>query len=384
MAITIRVSVGFTLTLLCMLLLAQPAHALSPCDFAPAESDFLQFNIKGDFQWFDDSFSDERDSIPPTGTLEANFTRLLDKSGFGYRFDGSGHAQGTLDGFQEFQLWGAGGFKRFVDGDRFILGAADLNAALDIPSNIGESIELPVDIEITAGGGVGRFKDVTPLSKAIRLQNSFLDTGVLLGPFTDEKLQEIAQILSKQDLTLADRIEQLEQIIEETGMAAGGELGARALLELERVIESQTEARLCGWEAQASVGLDIKDLPPSEISETFVLNWNLALVPDPVTQVTAGVRFNTGLGLLNEYAVRVSASMARRLSDKLRTRASYTITREPAKPQIGFIDRHHLTMTFFLQITKQMSLTLNGEFIHETGYEERSRRISAQLSYDIF
>ena len=384
MAIEIRVAFVVILASLVLLSLVQPAEALSPCEFAPASSNYLQFNVKGDFQWFDDSFIDERDSIPPTGTIEANFTRLIDESEIGYRIDGSGHAQGTLDGFQEFQLWGAGGFKRFLSGDQFILGAADLSASLDVPKGIGDSLELPVDLEITAGGGIGRFKDVTPLSKAIRLQNSFLDTGVLLGPFTDEKLHEIAQILSIQGTGLAERIEALERVIEETGMAADGNLGARALLELESIIESQAEARLCGWEAQASVGLDIKNLPPSEISETLVLNWNYAVVPDPVTQITAGVRLSTGLDFLTEYALRASASLARRLSDNLRARASYTITREPAKPQIGFIDRHHLTMTFFLQLSKQMSLTINGEFIHATGYEERSRRISAQLSYDIF
>ena len=302
----------------------------------------------------------------------------------GYRLEGSGHTQFNFKNVQDFTLWGTGSFKRFIRGDYFVLGAGDVNASLAVPQTSSEQLELPIDFDTTAGGGVGRFRDVTPLAKAIRIQNTFLDEGVLLGPFTDEKLQEIARTLSDQDYSLAERIQQLETAIEETGLTAEGNLGARALLELEGIIESQSEARLCGWELQASVGLTFGGFPPTSIRETFVLNGNFAFVTDPVTQWTGGLRFNTTSDLFSDYSVRASLSLARRLSDNLRTKAAVTFTRDPVREATGFTDRWQFTTNAFFQISNKISITLGGEVIHETGYEEISRRVSLQFTYDIF
>jgi len=372
--------------------MSQSVLAINPCDFFPAKSNVSEFNIKGDLQWYDDPFYDNRESAN-TGSIEANYARLRDEpgempshGGYAYQFDGSGHAQFNFKRIQEFNLYGNGDYKRFVsENHHFVLGAGDFSASLDVNSGImGEPFEVPTDLDITVGGGIGRFRDVTVLSKAIRIQNSFLDQGILLGPFTDEKLQEIAGILSEQGISLADRIQALESSIEETGLTAEENLGAKELLELEQIIEAQSEARLCGSELQASVGLSLNGIPPSHIRETLVLEGNITLVTDPVTQWAGVVRISTSLDFLSDYAIRSSLSLARRLSENLRIRAGYTFTRDPDRLNIGFTDRHQFSTTAFFQISNQISITLGGELIHETGYEEISRRISVQFNYDIF
>ncbi len=359
---------------------APGAMALSPCDFAPAKSLLVQGNAQGAFQLYDDPHRDDRDNLA-TGNIEASFTHLRDTESFGYRVDGHAKAEFLAAG-ADVELRGAGSAKQFISGDRFLLGAVDMNGKFGWET----APSLPLDIDLTGGLGIGRFRDVTPLAKAIRIQNTFLDQGILQGPFTDDKLQELAKILSKQDMSLPEKIESLEAAMEATGLASGGSLGARALLQLEDIITGQGEARLCGWELQASVGLNLSELPPTEIHETLVLNWNYALVPDPVTQWTANARFASGFDLFSRYSVRASVAMGRRLAENLRVRASYSFTRDPVKEIITdrFIDKHQLTTTVFFQVTNRLSLTINGELGHETGFEQLSRRLDIQLSYGIF
>jgi hypothetical protein len=360
--------------------MVRPVAALSPCDFSPEESRLTQLNAQGAFQFYDDPNKDNHDSTF-TGNVEANFTWLRDSALIGYRLDGT--AQAEFDPGKSFtKIQSTGGFKRFISGDQFFVGATDLSGTIDL----SPKFSAPLVADVTMGMGTGRFRDVTPLAKAIRLQNTFLDEGVLQGPLTDDKLQEVAQILGLQGPTLAERIDRLEKAIEVTDLPAGGNLGARALLEMEDLISSQGEARLCGWEFQASGGLNLNNLPPTDIHGTLVLNWNYALVPDPVTQWTASARLDTGFSLFSRYSLRASVSKVQRLTDNLRVRFTYDFSRTPAKNPNNstFIDRHQFTGTLFFQLTNQLSLSVNGELAHETGYEEMSKRLSIQLNYDIF
>lgn len=358
----------------------RPVAALSPCDFSPEESFLTQLDAQGAFQFYDDPKKDNLNNTF-TGNVEANFTWLRDSALIGYRVDGS--AQAEFNPGKSFtKIQSTGGFKLFIAGDQFIVGAADLSGTIDLAPEFTTSMI----VDVTGGMGLGRFRDVTPLAKAIRLQNTFLDEGVLQGPLTDDKLQEVAQILGFHGLTLAERIERLGKAIEVTGLPAGGNLGPRALLEMEDLISAQGEARLCGWEFQASGGLNLNNLPPTDAHGTLVLNWNYAIVPDPVTQWMASARLDTSLSLFSRYSVRASVSKVQRLSDNLRVRFTYDFSRTPAKdPDIPtFIDRHQFTGTIFFQLTNQLSLSINGELAHETGYEEMSKRLSIQLNYDIF
>lgn len=330
-----------------------------------------------------DPNSENRD-VSMLGNFKSNYTSLYDAQMHGYRIDAAGQANIGPNGI-EVQSQGTAGFKRFILGNRFVLGAVDLDATLKMPIDAPFYFDTPPDIEITAGVGIGRFHDATPLAQAIRIQNTFLDQGILLGPLTDDELQHIAQEINEPKPTIGEWIEALEQIYNQSGLASGGTLGARALLQLEDILLSKGDARLCGWEVEGSVGFSFRGVPARNIRENFVLNGNLAFAPDPLTQWTFGLRVNSGFNLLQMYSVRTTASLARRVSKTLRLKSSAAFTREPST-QFGheFTDRLAVSGTALFQLSNRINLSFIGETAYQTGQDFNYWRLAVQFSYDFF
>jgi hypothetical protein len=359
------------LALLLLVTVATRAAALPPCAFTPAESRLTQFNIQGSFQLVESHSSEDRAGAL-TGNLQANFTQLLDSALFGYRLDGKARLDQGSTGL-DFQASGAGNLKRYLQGNVFGVGALDFTSAS----------KSPLAVDLTGGLGLGRFRDVTPLAKAIHIQNTLLDLGALEGPLTDETLQALAQELDRNDLSPSDKVGGLEKLLEATGLVAGGSLGARALLQIEEIVTSQAEARLCGWEIQTTIGLKASDLSRPQLSEALVVNWNYALVPDPVSQWVASARLGSDSKLLAHYSLQASVNYGRQIRDNWRVRADYTFTRDRSEPSAA-LDRHRLSGTMILQLSPGLSLTVSGELIYETGYEQPASNLAVQFSYDVF
>ena len=356
---------------------AQVIELLSPCAYTPAESRLTQLAVQGSFQLYDDPYRDDRNSAF-TGTLQADFTRLLDSERFGYRLDGRGRIGLSPSGLDP-QLQGSGSFKRYLSDadrgdDRFAVGAVEVRLA---------RAALPY-LNVTGGLGLGRFRDVTPLAKAIRIHDQLLDRGALLGPLPPEKLLEIAREIGRPGRSAGEVLERIESLIEATGLVGDEGLGARDLLEIEQILTSREEARLCGWEFQGGVGFEVSGAGPEApaLHEALVLSGRYAQVPDPLTQWTASARWTSGFDPLARYALQVTASYGRQLaSGHLRLR--YTFTRDRLSNEQP-LDRHQLSGTLTLPISLNFSLVIQGEIVYQTGFEEPAESLTVQFSYDVF
>jgi len=345
----------------------------SPCAFTPAESHFAHFNVQASFQWFQDQFSPPRTSTS-TGTLLVDSTEIVDSATFGWRLDGKSRVALDTTGL-DLSLTGSGNLKRYLENDTFGIGA--LNVSYDVSTGL--------EGDLTGGLGIGRFRDVTPLAKAIRIQNQFLDEGTLLGPLPDDLLQQLAQTIGEVSPSAMERLATIEREIEGSGLVQGGSLGALALLEIEDILASTEEARLCGWEVQARVGLAANAFPRAKVSEALALTWNLALVPDPVSQWGASANWTSGLNLFERYSFRASLSYGRRISGTWRIRARYDLSRDQSWTTTGTtpFDHHQVSATLLSQLSPKLSLTVNLELDYETGYERPTMTLTVQLSYDV-
>jgi len=347
------------------------AQTASPCDFSPAESRFTQLNVQGSGQWFDDPYRDDRNNSLTT-TLNADYTHLTDTGTVGYRLEGNGQL-GLTGGEFDAQLDATGNLKYYVRGDWFGIGALDARW----------SLSAPLRGDLSAGGGRGRFRDVTPLVKAIRLQNALLDLGALEGPLVDETLNALAKVISVQGTPTAERIERLERALEGSGLVAGDQLDARALLAIETVLSADEAARLCGWEVQLSAGAELRDVPQFGVGEAFVLSGDVAFVPNAISQWSLGARWVSGLDPLRRSTVRAEAAFGQRLRENLRVRGRYAFGRDRA-PERADADRHLATLAAYLRVGAGLDVTLSGELNYETGDEQVSKTLAFQLSYDVF
>ncbi|MGB2984171.1 MAG: hypothetical protein WBC63_10010, partial [Candidatus Bipolaricaulia bacterium] len=172
------------------LIMAAPAAVaqqtiLTVCDYESPKSRISDLGVRGSFNWYDGPHADDLNrSI--VASLSADYGGLLSSEASAQQLDAQGEVRGGDAGWT-VDLTGAGSLRAFLDGDLFGVGEIGIDA-----SN-GTGIE----VDLTAGVGKGRFRDVTPLAKAIRIQNELLDLGELLAPISNATLLALAQVLGE-------------------------------------------------------------------------------------------------------------------------------------------------------------------------------------------
>ena len=362
------------LTAFCFLVLvagACAANPLSPCDYAPAESAFLRLSTEGSLQWYDDAYTDDRGSSL-SGSALADFEQIYDSGSFAYRLDANTELSLRPEDLQ-IEASVAGDYKRYARDDLFTVGAVELAA------DTADGFEA----NATGGLGIGRFRDVTPLAKAIRIQNAFLDMGILLAPLEEPILLETAQILGEIGSTQDEKIAHIEQLLLETGLVKDDEIGALGLLRLEEIVASLEDARLCGWDVQARVGVSVSAWPFKGLVDTLVLDWNWAVVPVPVLQWVAGASIKLRPTQWDNYVAGLELSTSQRLQEDWRVRADYRLSYDHLwSGAVPTID-HRLHASLLAEIAANVSVSVTGEIGYQTGDEEPTAMITVHLAYDI-
>ncbi len=343
---------------------------LSPCDYAPGQSSFTTFSVQGSLQWVNGPLTTDGDASLH-GTAKASFNRFYQTDSFGYEFDGQGNLQGSLSSF-DADLSLSGDAKWYRDAQMFFVGALE--------SQLNTSGDSTTDL--TGGVGYGRFRDVTPLVQAIRIQDGLLDLGSLLAPIERDVLNQVAQTIADVGISSDEKMVRIENLIDATGLVRDQKLGAEGLLVIERVMNDAGEGRLCGWDVQGRIGVTLHGT--RALSEAFVLNANYANVPDPISQWRLSLRFISGLGVFESYAIDASATYLRRLGDQWRLKAGYTYHRDWdwSQPDNRF-DLHNLSASVSWQFTDQLSLKVNGEIKYRTGDKELSESIVILFDYSV-
>jgi hypothetical protein len=359
------------LTLAVLCLLAYGAHAvLSPCDFVPTQSELTSFSIQGSLQAYDDPYEDDRENIVHS-SVAADFARFFQSESFGYETNVTGSFDWNPTQV-DLAVSASGDAKWYVDPLVFGIGAVEVSA--------GEE-EGPM-LDVTAGVGVGRFRDVTPLAQAIRVQNALLDEGMLLAPLEDQVLHEVAQTLGEPSLSPAERLVAAEELLLATGLLREGALGAQGLLEIERVVDDPGEGRLCGWDAQGRIGVALRpDAPPSE---ALVLSGNFAFVPDPISQWRGSARWISRVKMPSEHAINLSLSYLRRMGEQWKVRVGYAYSQDQGWSSLdAAVNQHRAWATIGVQLSSRLSLRVDGELHHETGDEELTKTLFVHLDYDV-
>jgi hypothetical protein len=332
----------------------------------------MALSLQGSFQWYDGPYADDR-ARTVSMTAGADYGNLFSSAAFGHRLDAHAELRGTEHEWS-FALRGDGDLKAFWDGDVFGLGAFGVDAASD-----------GLEVDLTAGVGSGRFRDVTPMAKAIRIQDALLDLGVLLAPLENEPLLALAQILGDIAPTSAEKTVALAEHLISTGLVSNDDLGVRGLLAIEEIIGLAEGGRLCGGDVQARIGVAAIVVPETSLATTGILLYNVALVPDPVSQLSSNASLKTRLAHLDELSGEFNLSYSRRLPEGWTARAAYRLTydrgwSEPDQTQAS----HALSASLLTQLFGSVGLSLAGELRYKTGDEEITSSLTVHLAYDLF
>lgn len=350
---------------------AQPRGIGPLCGYTPPRSEFHDLKLSFNYRYYNDQFKDNRDNVD-SGSLRLSFARFLDTPALGLSQQGNF----KLDlhrGVLSHQAEASANLRAYLETTSFFG-----FAGLEVQS--ATTFQNP-SLKISAGPGYGRFKDVTPLSKALKIQERLLALKAIAAPLPPDALFGLADAIGRrlEFPDLASLVQRLEEIIEGSGFVR--QLGAVALLRIEEILNETADEKLCGWELRLGGGYELLDPQGGPRDWLTLTSFEYALAPAPRSQFRSSLRFSSSLA--NEYVLIAQASYSFRVSETIDTQVSYNFARmKPKKREPLDLQSVDLRLTF--QVQANLNLALQLEFTLASDFEEWAQGLTITANYDLF
>lgn len=271
---------------------------ISLCDYVSPTTSLSRMRLSFTYRYFDDGLTEGVDVS--AGRSRLDYSSLYDSANLGYSLSAVGEL--TLS-----QLRISGGTARSSGTLRYYFGEdepffafAGLSLGLD-PTRPSPSLD------VTTGLGYGRFTDVTPLAKAMRIESTLLARGALPVSLPDKTLKTMAKEIGRrvEYPTIDDLVQVLVSAIQE---AANVRLDARAVLAVEDQVLATGDERHCGWAVQG--GLSYEVLDPREGPRDILLSLTGAgaLPPTPESQILFELGLTGPVNIVEKHTATLSAS----------------------------------------------------------------------------
>ncbi|MCS6903071.1 MAG: DUF481 domain-containing protein [Candidatus Bipolaricaulota bacterium] len=346
------------------------------CGYTPPISEFQDLKLSGNYRYYNDPFTDNR-SNDSSGSLRASFSRFFDAPTYGI----SQQAMARVDldrGSVVYQADAALNLRGYLPETNFF-------GFTGIEGQGTSALPMP-GLKISAGGGYGRFKDVTPLAKALKIQERLLELKAIRSPLPPTAIFEIADTIGRRREfpDLAALVQNLEEIIERSGLVPQGQqLGAVALLRIEEILNETADEKLCGWEVRLGVGYELLD-PTDERRELLVLaSFDYSLAPAPRSQFSSKLQLSSAFPLFDDYVLLAKINYLFRLTESIDTQITYSFIR--TKPRaLEALDLQGLDLRLVFQTQANLNLALQLETSWANDFEEWSQRLILTLNYDLF
>jgi hypothetical protein len=340
------------------------AQALSVCNYVSPESKFASLSLGGNYHQFNDRYRDNSGNSSG-GNLALRGQLWEDGPEWGFRVEGS--ARLRLSGMNtafDYNLDSTGQMRRYLSQDIFAFGG--FNSA-GVPGQVGLTVDAVV------GAGWGRFRDVTPLAKALKINAILQDLKVTAEPLSDEKITELAQTIGKQrELGLEGVLKAIEQKL-------GTALNVGAVLALQEALMT-TASRFCGMDVSVSVGYNVIN-PKGQNSVVMTAKANYAKALDPSTEFLANATLRTPVPVINS-TLDASLSLHRALSSNADLSGIYAYRR--AQNANSANELHSLDAMLRLQLETTLSVAFTVQVAAGTGYEEPEWNFDISFKYDLF
>ncbi|MGB9862061.1 MAG: hypothetical protein ACPLRP_07085, partial [Candidatus Bipolaricaulaceae bacterium] len=187
-------------------------------------------------------------------------------------------------------------------------------------------------LEARSGVGYGRFTDVTPLVRALRIEEKLLRRGILLASLRESTLLRLAQEIGRGQMypSTSDLAAALAKIL---SSEANVTFDPRSVLLVEEVLEESGLERYCGWAVQFGFGYVLSRPQPGSIL-TFNLSLQGAMTPDPRSQILFKSDLSAPYQVFEEYTWNLSASYTYELNESTDFSAQYVLRQVKPRGQM--------------------------------------------------
>jgi len=296
--------------------LGASAVAIGLCSYVSPETNLQSLGLSMSYHYFDDWATPGVEASGGLAGLEYNL--LYDSLDFGYTV--TANAELLLANFVPVSglADAAGTYRWYFAEDAPVFGFGGIEASV-------ASGQLQPAIYVNAGVGYGRFSDVTPLAKALKIEKELLKVDAIPGPLGDSALMEIAQVIGSSEY--ASTNDQIADVVNKIQATSGVALNPRQVLKVEDLILATGDVRHCGWAVQAGVGYQLVD--PYNNPRTFLItaSADAAFAPNPDGQILFHAGLSGPLNIVEQNTLRLRASYSYVLSETTSLRTTYTVLR---------------------------------------------------------
>ncbi len=335
----------------------------SLCEYTPPQNQLQSLTLSGDYRYFEDRYLNDRGNAS-IGHLAVQGIMWAEGPEWSYTLSGSARLELAPQIALSTTLMSEGSLRRYLDENIFLFGGVDTAST---PFQEGFTVRA------LGGIGAGRFRDVTPLAKAMQISQALQEAKILTQPLSDSELKAVADVIARQpELGIVGVLEGIEQQL-------GKPLGAAGVVAIQDIVQSR-ESRFCGWDATLALGYTVIS-PMGETNALARVAANFATPPDALSQVLAQARLYIPLPFTDNTWLTVSASYARLLTPttNLNVVYSYNWARQAGQEN----QAHGLDATLRFFVSPSLSVLVKGQASLATGYEEPEWGISVGFEYSV-
>jgi len=358
-----------------LLALSMTGLSLPLCEYQSPLTDLSDLMLSFSYQYHNDPYGLE-DYDVNDGVLGTDYVRLFDTPEFG--FDVSMQSEmliSTVD-VSSFSAAADGNYKRYFSSERdaFAYAGASVRTSSSFDA---------VGMSFNVGLGYGRFTDVTPLAKAVRIDEFLVGRGSLTDHLHPVDQQVIAREIGSASSydSIADLLAVVLEIIEGSGLVRTGGLDALDISEITQFIQERGFSRYCGWDVKLGLGYALLD--PSGGGNDLLLTGalNYAFTATPKVQFLVEGSFSGPTDLLETNRIDAMVGYDFLIADFLSLSAAYDFSRETWAGEST--DIHNLTFDLLLTPVDTASVVLGVSLEHRPYYLEWSIDVQLSIQMDL-
>jgi hypothetical protein len=340
------------------------------CEYASPLTDLSTLVLSFAYQYHNDPYGLENQDIN-AGLFGAEYVRLYDTPKFGFDISVENEMLISTIDISTFSTIADGNYKRYLSSEN------DYFAYAGASARSSSSFET-VGLSFNVGLGYGRFTDVTPLARAVRIDEYLVARGSLTGHLHSVDQQIIAREIGSAASydSLADLLAVVQEIIEGSGLVRPSGLDALDISEITRFIQEKGFSRYCGWDLKFGLGYAVLD-PSGGGNDLLIAGaFNYAFTTTPKVQFLVQGSFSGPTDLLETNRIDVTVSYDFLIVDFLNLNVAYDFSRETwaAEPT----DIHSLSFDLLLTPVDTADIVLGVSLEHRPYYLEWN--IDVQLS----
>ncbi len=296
------------------------------CSYRTPTTEFLQGKVSFFYQHVDEPTT--AGLTVSSGWLSFDARRQHDSATAGFTLTGGGRLRFRNVALVQTEVGASGAVRQYLATDRPFYAFGGLDAAFDT------TYPQP-RVEAQAGLGTGRFYNVTPLAKALQIDETLFRRRAIPIPLSDGVLREVAGAVGEGgsvEERVASVVPLIEQFLGEQGLAP--KLDPSAVLAVEEVISQAIQERYCGWTAQAGIAYEIFDPRGGPRDLLFSLALDAAVPAGADTQLLLRSKIAGPYGLTDQYTLTLEATLETRVNDMINFSTRYTLFHDKPRGQL--------------------------------------------------